>query len=53
MNKKKTHICYNLRNAGEPGKREQESGNNAAASIAKSAHLRSPLKLYLFVWEQE
>ena len=29
---KKTHVVFNVQNAGEPGKRDQESGNNAVAS---------------------
>ena len=28
----KTHVVFNVQNAGEPGKRDQESGNNAVAS---------------------
>ena len=36
MLQKKTHqkiyVVFNVQNAGEPGKRDQESGNNAVAS---------------------
>ena len=28
----KTYVVFNVQNAGEPGKRDQESGNNAVAS---------------------
>ena len=29
---KKAYVVFNVQNAGEPGKRDQESGNNAVAS---------------------